>query len=233
MPASKNLQKKCCSILDNVLEDYFGDSRLSDCLGNVAVVSYRIDIGEPQIRFSHGIKEHSPDNCLLCDAAGASSSAPTYFTPKRILDGSQYTKEIDGGIFLNNPEFLGIKRAMSIYDIKNYNQLDILSIGTGSIEESVNPKNYGSLGWAPCIADAIIDANSEFASDAMNTIFNHRDRLQFRLDRNIDLDDATDKNLSYLLRVVDRYIKDNPEAIDKICNRLTDPNHSNTSNELT
>ena len=75
-----------------VLTEYFGNLKLGDASGDLAIVSYDIEERKPLLLTSYGNA-----NISAIDAGQASSAAPIYYPTARI--GSRYL--IDGGIVAN------------------------------------------------------------------------------------------------------------------------------------
>jgi len=65
----------------------------------------------------------------MSDATGASSAAPTFFTPKIQKNGYGLTEyQIDGGVICNNPALYAYNIATTLRKEK---KIRVLSIGTG------------------------------------------------------------------------------------------------------
>ncbi|WP_171179270.1 patatin-like phospholipase family protein [Ruegeria sp. HKCCD8929] len=90
----------------------------------------------------------------LLDVAMASSAAPTYFPPHRIVaNGVDYGYFADGGAFANNPVMNGINIAIAAKQAAGLFDIEALSIGTGrqptdiSKEMVKDPDDWGLLKW--------------------------------------------------------------------------------------
>jgi patatin-like phospholipase/acyl hydrolase len=88
-----------------VLQQYFGETRLSEALTNVLVTGYEIEERRPFFFKSHNAKQDKADDFLMREAARATSAAPTYFEPARVPAGiaKGYQALVDGGVYANNP----------------------------------------------------------------------------------------------------------------------------------
>ena len=74
--------------IESVLKDYLGDFQLKDALTEILVTSYDIENRQPYFfKRSKAIHEDTSvlRNHLLRDVARATSAAPTYFEPAKVL----------------------------------------------------------------------------------------------------------------------------------------------------
>ena len=123
---------------EQVLTEYFGNLKLGDASGDLAIVSYDIEERKPLLLTSYGNA-----NISAIDAGHASSAAPIYYPTARI--GSRYL--IDGGIVANNPVLHGYAEVKKLYPNSN---VKILSVGTGLNKRPLKGKasqKWGLIGW--------------------------------------------------------------------------------------
>ena len=121
-----------------VLTEYFGNLKLGDASGDLAIVSYDIEERKPLLLTSYG-----NSNISAIDAGHASSAAPIYYPTARI--GNRYL--IDGGIVANNPVLHGYAEVKKLYPNSN---VKILSVGTGLNKKPLKGKasqKWGLIGW--------------------------------------------------------------------------------------
>ena len=121
-----------------VLTEYFGNLKLGDASGDLAIVSYDIEERKPLLLTSFG-----NGNILAIDAGHASSAAPIYYPTARV--GNRYL--IDGGIVANNPVLHGYAEVKKLYPDSN---VKILSVGTGLNKRPLKGKasqKWGLIGW--------------------------------------------------------------------------------------
>ena len=93
------------AVIERVLRDYFGDSRLRDAVTNVLIPAYELEHRMPFFFRSSNACQRLDYDFFARDVARAASAAPSYFEPMRMLTGTpdhHYTL-IDGGVFANNP----------------------------------------------------------------------------------------------------------------------------------
>ena len=123
---------------EQVLTEYFGNLKLGDASGDLAIVSYDIEERKPLLLTSYG-----NGNILAIDAGHASSAAPIYYPTARV--GNRYL--IDGGIVANNPVLHGYAEVKKLYPDSN---VKILSVGTGLNKRPLKGKasqKWGLIGW--------------------------------------------------------------------------------------
>ena len=121
-----------------VLTEYFGNLKLGDASGDLAIVSYDIEERKPLLLPSYGNA-----NISAIDAGHASSAAPIYYPTARV--GNRYL--IDGGIVANNPVLHGYAEVKKLYPNSN---VKILSVGTGLNKRPLKGKasqKWGLIGW--------------------------------------------------------------------------------------
>ena len=123
---------------EQVLTECFGNLKLGDASGDLAIVSYDIEERKPLLLTSYG-----NGNILAIDAGHASSAAPIYYPTARV--GNRYL--IDGGIVANNPVLHGYAEVKKLYPDSN---VKILSVGTGLNKRPLKGKasqKWGLIGW--------------------------------------------------------------------------------------
>jgi len=121
-----------------VLTEYFGNLKLGDASGDLAITSYDIEERKPLLLTSYG-----NSNISAIDAGHASSAAPIYYPTARV--GNRYL--IDGGIVANNPVLHGYAEVKKLYPNSN---IKILSVGTGLNKRPLKGKasqKWGLIGW--------------------------------------------------------------------------------------
>ena len=122
--------------IDKLLNDYFGDLKLSDVIIPFTTVSFSLDQDKPRIWSTFRADKTVPDDFYIKDALGATSAAPTFLPLKhtKAIQGDFY--DIDGGIFSNSPLNLAISvlNRYATDDIRNKvlkEGISVISIGTG------------------------------------------------------------------------------------------------------
>jgi|GEM_PF-1223817 len=136
----------------NLLQEKFGPAKIGDLRPgtHVLAVTYAVEDRRPVV-----IKSTKPEylDLLSCDAADASSAAPTYF-PTRELEIPPKGREdfwlVDGGVIANNPTMCAIAEARRYWDTVPMDQMRVLSVGTGFLTRKVNgpeSRKWGALEW--------------------------------------------------------------------------------------
>jgi patatin-like phospholipase/acyl hydrolase len=130
-------KKYSCAGMEQVLLEYFGDSRLRDAVTDVLIASYEIERRLPFFFRSTNARQFPGYDFPARHVARATSAAPSYFEPMRLLSGiaSQRYTLIDGGVFANNPAACALVEARATYpDASAYL---VVSLGTGSAARSL------------------------------------------------------------------------------------------------
>ncbi len=217
------------------LEKYFGNIYLSELMKPCLFTSYDIESRNAKF-FKHGYacKDEAHD-FFVKDLAQATAAAPTYFEAALIKSrfGSSYPL-IDGGVFANNPAMCAYAevRKCTFEEIENPTSKDMLmiSLGTGSVKEEIpysKARRFGLVQWIRPLIDVMMSGNSETVSHQLEWLFdagNNRGnfiRVEPELhDASPDMDDASPKNLMALQHAAVKFVKDNPEKINDIVNKL-------------
>lgn len=173
--------------LENLLERYFGSTKLNQLKRDILVTTYDFKSGRPFYFSSRLAKEDEKENYYLREMARATSAAPTYFEPHlNQYNENQEVLFIDGGIFANNPSILAYTEAKELHKIRQHRQafaygkrtfdsvvnthdddlpFYLLSIGTGSGKfetSTTSVDNWRSANWIlPLLTDTYMRSVSE------------------------------------------------------------------------
>ena len=229
--------------LEDALNDYFGQTKLSELLKPCLITSYDIRNRSAKFFTSHDATEPQHD-FYMKDVARATSAAPTYFEPARIksLFGTPYPL-IDGGVFANNPtlcayaEARGLDFKKALGNNKKPNKptakdMIVVSIGTGATEKPYYYKDFKDaaiIKWLKPMIDIMMGGNAETVNYQVRQIFdtltgenkNNYYRIEPKI---ITADNAMDngdvKNLQALyadgIACVDVYKSELNELVDKL-----------------
>lgn len=141
-------------IINDILNDIFGELKVKDLLKEIIIPSYDIKNNNPIIFTT---KKHG--DILIRDILRSTTAAPTYFNPYEMKIDNIEMKLIDGGVVDNNTSRISLIHELKEYDKKDIN---ILNLGTGYIKiEEIN--KYGILYWLPNIINILM--NGEIKED--------------------------------------------------------------------
>ena len=217
--------------LERVLAKYFGEARLKDALTEVLVTSYRIEARRPYFFKSHRARELAARDCLMRDAARATSAAPTYFEPHKLsIEGtSDYLALIDGGVFANNPALCAYVEAKDLFG-ENKDIL-LVSLGTGELTRPLpyeDVKGWGLASWAQPILSVVFDGVADAVDYQLRLLLSAKQgtsrryfRFQTRLtEGSDDLDDAGPTNIRVLKLLADDLMRDKKDDLATLCDML-------------
>jgi len=213
---------------DQILDQFFGDIRLSQTLKPVIIPSYSLDQGLPHLWTTHlALEEKNKDDPFLKDIAGATSAAPTYFPPKVIKTSTgKLFHEADGGLWANNPESIAIWELGRLG--LDRNDVLMVSVGTGKVklDKPIEKlKEAGVIGWVlrANLIDVIMSAESNWSQSAVSALFPVNHRIQIDLPKDLGkMDNASNKNLQGLVATTEQYIQTNTSSLNKLCDALRD-----------
>ena len=235
-------EKYSAAELEEALNDYYGDTLLSELLRPCLVTSY--DIRNRRAHFFSQIdaRETATHDFRVKEIARATSAAPTYFEVARVKSvyGTPYPL-IDGGVFANNPAMCAYAEARGIPfstvlndpekpDRPRAQDMIIVSIGTGSTfkpYEYSKAKDWGMLQWIQPILDIMMAGNAETVTYQLHKIWDttttpdHFIRLAPDLyEANPEMDDASVENLSRLHEAGKKFVTENLEKLDHVVKLL-------------
>ncbi|WP_194778283.1 patatin-like phospholipase family protein [Pararhodonellum marinum] len=224
--------------IEQVLDRYFGKSRLSTAQTNLLVTSHDVEKGMP-FYFSSRLAKINPkeEDFEMKEVARSTSAAPTYFEPN-ILSGQGESDMVlvDGGVFANNPSTLAYAEAKEIWkqrreiilpsmpteDAKGYvavvtpDDLDLpfymLSLGCGFAPTTVRAKDsakWNAFKWfEPLMADIFMRSVSESVHYSMQHLMPPYTDHSPRYER-------LDMEIPEKCREMDNASKENIEALVK------------------
>ena len=221
--------------LEKFFRENFRDCKLSELLKPCLISSY--DVERRKAHFFNqmdGLKNPEKDY-FIRDVARATSAAPTYFqVPKiRSLTNESYAL-LDGGVFANNPALCAYAEVRSQFRIPDdrsdkgptAKDMVILSLGTGKAQQNYpygEVKNWGQIEWVEPLINIMMTGIAETVNYQMIQIFDSIDKPNQYLRINPDLsnekllaiDDATDENISELVRIGKEQASNYDEQLDR------------------
>ncbi|MCA0371007.1 MAG: patatin-like phospholipase family protein [Proteobacteria bacterium] len=227
--------------LESLSVELLGSTALSSSLVPVAVTAFDIRHDAPIVFESQRAKLDPGENFLMKDVAIGTSSAPTYFPPKRME--SFYGQEccvVDGGVVQNNPSLVGYSLAKEIYP--RAQDVLLVSLGTGKISAPLDDermKDAGATTWIKPIVTMGINGVASLVDDQMRRLVSSSSsgsiigvsERYFRLQPDIPeklgaLDKTTPEHVAALLEVARGFVNENQEKIESLAGILSRPIHS-------
>ncbi len=207
--------------IEAALADVFGDRRLSDCGTDLLVPAYDIEARTSTLFKSAKAADPRRDYYLR-DVCRATSAAPTYFPPARIMSlAGEVVTAVDGGLYANNPSTCAlaqVAKAGSLDDVV------MLSLGTGQKEWPYlyeEARSWGAAEWLRPLLDCMFDGQSDVVAHQCRTLLGDRFcRLQPSLRRDLAMDDASDTAIETLEAVARGLIAEQDADLDRICEML-------------
>jgi hypothetical protein len=134
------------------LKENLKGAKIGDVPDNkhILAVTYAIEERKPMVIKS--TKENNKE-LLSYQVADASSAAPTFFPTRNLENPTDPEDEywlIDGGVVANNPTMCAISEARRAWSDEPFNELRVLSVGTGYMTRKINgPKStkWGAAQW--------------------------------------------------------------------------------------
>jgi patatin-like phospholipase/acyl hydrolase len=217
--------------LDRALKRLFKDVQLSQTLKPALVVSYSLDQGLPHLWTTQKAQQGIHHNYYLRDVAGATSAAPTYFSPKILKDlNNHLLHEVDGGIWANNPEFVAVM-AKELTDKISLQDVVLVSLGTGNFhpnkemrhQQASKLKNAGAIGWLlraqPNLIEIMIGANSEWSEAVISRLYPNSYRFQVPIPQALaNMDNSN--HVPQLKQLAELYLQDHHTTFKKLCDHL-------------
>ena len=217
--------------IEQVLLDYFGESRLREAATDILIASYEIERSLPFF-FRSSMARARPDyDFQTRDVARATSAAPTYFQPMKLPTGvnSHHYTLIDGGVFANNPAACALVEARTTHpEAASYL---VVSLGTGELNYSFPydaARNWGLAKWAMPLLDIVFDGVSKAVDYQLRQLLPDTPeacqryyRFQATLGgRNHSIDNTSPANISALKALAYELIEKRSDDLDKICDAL-------------
>ena len=211
--------------LDEVLGEFFQDSRLAQALCPVGVLSYSLEKHAPRLWSSYVAQQTPRKNQYMRDAAAVTSAAPTYFLPKTITSaqGKETLSEVDGGIYANNPAIASLIALAKLYPNFLRKDLVMVSLGTGKRGDKHEYGFSGIRGISRLIS-AMIDATGVFVDEALEAILpNNYYDLEVTLRKALmPMDNGNKQHLQALIKHAEQQLLEDKKAeIDELLKKLT------------
>lgn len=223
-------EKYDVSGLESVLEQYFGDVKLSAALTETLVTSYELQTREPWFFARHKARSQPGWDFPMKFVARATSAAPTYYEPEAVPRTSPTQSLVDGGVYANNPAMCAWVEAKKLHP--GPEQVLVVSLGTGQYTRAIpykDAKDWGLAHWAKPILDVVFDGVSDTIDHQMTILCQESEtgdpryyRFQTELDiGSDDMDNVTKTNLAALEQKAHELIEKQTDSLDRLCAELT------------
>ena len=223
--------------IETSLQDYFGDTKLSDLLKPSLITSYDI-----KRRKGHFFRQHKAVldpayDYLAHEVARSTSAAPTYFEVNLATSLSEIDYPlIDGGVFVNNPSLCAYSEARVHarealgHDIAA-KDMAVLSVGTGftrKVYEYDKAKDWGMAQWIKPLIDIMMGGVSDTVDFQLGQIFDAagvpdnyvRINTELPTDINPEMDDASEENMKALKQLGTEMAQNNEADVDRLIDML-------------
>ncbi|HMQ68734.1 MAG TPA: CBASS cGAMP-activated phospholipase [Ignavibacteria bacterium] len=217
--------------IEEVLDTYLGQTRLSESLTSLIIPSYEIERRIPFFFKSRHAKNNPDYDFKMRDVARATSAAPTYFESLKLSANppADYFALIDGGVFANNPAMCAYAEAKKVFG--NEEDIILVSVGTGQHTRSIpydESRDWGLLEWARPMLSVVFDGVSATVDYQLNQLLTDSNlknyfRFQTMLESgNDDMDDVTKTNIRALKRKGSEMVKQNEDRFNELIKLLSE-----------
>lgn len=217
--------------IDTTLQNFFGQSRLSESLTSIFVPSYELKQRTPFFFRSVRARQDPEYDYPMYTVARATSAAPTYFPPEGIscATTSQHYVLIDGGVFANNPAACALVEAR--VQFPEADRFTLVSLGTGAPRETAlmgAPENWGLAQWARPILDTVLDGVSRTVDYQVSQVLPDQPdgtKAYYRFQPALTspgqtLDNARLETMNALSNLAALTVKERSRDIDALCKQL-------------
>ena len=219
--------------IEEVLFEFFGESRLRDAATDLLITGYEIELSLPFFFRSAIARERLDYDFPASEVARATSAAPTYFEPMKLPSGTftdHYTL-IDGGVFANNPAACALVEARTTHP--DATDFLVVSLGTGELSRCLpyaQTRNWGAVRWAMPVLDVVFDGVSRTVDYQLRQLLPGSSagcrryyRFQTTLDaQNHSFDDASPENITALKAAAYNLVERESANLDQLCKQLTE-----------
>ncbi|HLS96617.1 MAG TPA: patatin-like phospholipase family protein [Sphingobacterium sp.] len=220
-------------ILEGILYDYFGDTRLSELIKPCIITAYNIELRKNHLfRQQKAISHGESRDFYIRDVCRATSAAPTYFSVAEIfsLAGTRYPL-IDGGVFAHNPSLSALLEVIKSYNTYKINDIWILSLGTGLSKISYNYEDFKkkrAISIGPALVDIMSSSSAESTDYFLKQLFRSVNRPEnyIRIEpgnlSSIDpaMDAASTANIQKIVSLGDKLVSENEELLNQIVSEV-------------
>lgn len=230
--------------LEAILEEIFGDMKLSDIESDILVPAYNLESRHHYFRtwrargefLDNGDTPEDPraHDFFIKDVARATTAAPSIFEPTLIKNelGEEFPL-VDGGIFANDPSTRAVARARFMYH--HSHDILILSMGTGIFDRKIEyrkAKDWLRHNWVRGVVGMVHDGQRAANEEDLQTQFGDN---YIRIDQHLSaaktkkltpstkFSDASTRNVEALVALANDWVAENQDTLDMIAEKLQEP----------
>ncbi len=220
--------------IEEVLQDYFGETRLKQALVELLIPAYDLEKRDPFFYRSRRAGLDPRYDVSMRVAARATSAAPSYFEPVEVPWPGERDVLVDGGVFANNPAMCAYAEGRQRLRETGNPQEEILlvSLGTGSYTRPYRyeeARTWGVAGWARPILDVIFDGVGDTVDYQLRQLLPPGadgspgyHRFQTILDPDMsEMDDVSPGHLEGLHRMAERILTVQAAEMEALARRLS------------
>lgn len=218
-----------------------GDTYISEVAKECLITAYEMSSRKALLFSKHAVTKYgSMADYRLCDIVRATTAAPTYFSPAKVYPRSSHEAAekgasaeslpfrnlVDGGIYANNPSMCALVESIKLWPDVGITGYSMLSVGTGKAEKPYlyeKTRRFGYIGWLSPIIDIMLSSVAETVNYQMNQVFtsvgapeNYIRIEPLLLDADVDMDNASPKNIRALVNAAQYFIDHNGHLLDKL-----------------
>lgn len=210
--------------LEEILDEVFGTTRLSQALTGVLVTAYELTRRETYMFSSREALEDPGRDVLMSQAVRATTAAPTFFEPALVVDPAGRTHVlIDGAVYANSP---GMCAFAEVEQEQRGRDIVIASMGAGSQTdrfEYEEVRDWGAAQWALPLLSIVLDGAAQTSEHVLGELLGPDRYFRFQQELNDasdSLDNVKPANMAALIREGERLILDSGARLDQLCELL-------------
>ncbi|MGN6671291.1 MAG: patatin-like phospholipase family protein, partial [Candidatus Nucleicultricaceae bacterium] len=218
--------------IEDVADDYFGNTYLSESLSNVIVAGFDVTRNVPVFFKSASAKNKDDSDFMMKDVARFTSSAQTYFPVASIQSKTgRVVSGIDGGNVCNNITMSAIVEARKKFP--DATDWLVVNFGTGRVVKTVDYdtiQNKGALYWVLPTINITMDGVSSVVDYQLNELLppvemgdGYYKRRYYRfqpvIPESLSALDSVE-NLSALRMIAETFVQEHDAEFDAIAEEL-------------
>jgi patatin-like phospholipase/acyl hydrolase len=209
--------------LEQALQDYLGETKVSEAVTDVMVASYDLEHRKPFFFKTDRAKLKPEHDWLMREAARATSAAPTYFEPEKLTADGEVFALCDGGVFANNPAMSAYAEARRRHPRA---QIRLVSLGTGQLTRKLHyedVRGWGLIEWARPLLDVVFDGVSDATEYELAQLLPESDYVRFQTElvgASDALDNANERNLEHLQDLARSLISERASDLEQLASQL-------------